>query len=174
MRASVVLLLSFLFTACATPPVRPEGALRKVVVVASSRVDALPTATYREDMLGEGNPRTVIVGQTQAALSDRGFDVVGTRISQAPSPSIQEVVSFIEENQAEAAVVIMLSWVDVSALQALGRAEVVMDTAIIAPNGALQWRNETRSVSTLGLYQSQTDFRSYLRKAIIEAVNAVP
>ncbi|MCP3100441.1 hypothetical protein LZ198_16345 [Myxococcus sp. K15C18031901] len=174
MRASVVVLLPLLLTACAAPQVRPEGAIRKVVVVASSRVDSLPTSTYREDMMGEGNPRTVIVGQTAAVLRERGFDVVGTRISQSPSPSIQEVVSFLQENQAEAAVVIMLSWVDVSALQALGRAEVVMDTAVIAPNGGLQWRNETRTVSTLGLYQSQMDFRSYLRKAIIEAVNAVP
>jgi len=169
-----VVLLGLVLAACATPQVRPPGALRKVVVVVGSRVDALPTATYREDMMGEGNPRTVLVRQTEAVLRERGFEVVGTRISPSPAPSTEEVVRLISDNGAEAAVVVVLAWVDASALDALGRAEVVLDTGVVSPVGELSWRNETRTVAQVGLYQAQTDWRSYLRKAVIEAVLAVP
>lgn len=168
----VTVVLSLLLAACAAPQVRPPGAIRKVVVVVGSRVDALPTATYREDMMGEGNPRTVLVSQTEAVLRERGFEVVGTRISPAPAPSTDEVVALIETNKAEAAVVVVLAWVDASALNALGRTEVVLDTGVVSPAGELQWRNETRSVSQVGVYQA--DWNSYLRKAVIEAVRAVP
>ena len=85
MRFSAALLVCLL-AACATPQVRPPGALRKVVVAVGSRVDALPTSTYREDLMGEGNPRTVLVSQTEAVLRERGFEVVGTRISPSPAP----------------------------------------------------------------------------------------
>lgn len=170
----VAALLCLLLASCATPEVRPPGALRKVVVVVGSRVDALPTFTYREDLMGEGNPRTVLVSQTQAVLRERGFEVAGTRISQAPAPSEDEVVTLIRDNGAEAAVVVVLAWVDASGVQALGRAEVVLDTAVVAPDGNLSWRNQTHTVSQVGIYQAQTDWRSYLRKAVIEAVRAVP
>jgi hypothetical protein len=167
-------LLSLLLAACATPQVRPPGALKKVVVIVGSRVDALPTYTYRDDLLGEGNPRTVLVSQTESSLRERGFEVVGTRISPAPAPSSDEVVRLISDNGAEAAVVVVLSWMDASAVAALGRAEVVLETGLVSPAGELTWRNETRSVSQVGIYQAQTDFRSYLRKAVAEAVQAVP
>ncbi|MFP2913188.1 hypothetical protein ACLESD_50930 [Pyxidicoccus sp. 3LFB2] len=167
-------LLSLLLAACATPQVRPPGALRKVVVAVGSRVDSLPTYTYREDLMGEGNPRTVLVSQTESVLRERGFEVVGTRISAAPVPSTEEVVRLISDNEAEAAVVVVLAWVDASAVSALGRAEVVLETGVVSPAGALTWRNETRTVSQVGLYQAQTDYRSYLRTAVIEAIQAVP
>jgi hypothetical protein len=170
----VAALLCLLLASCAAPEVRPPGALRKVVVAVGSRVDALPTYTYREDLMGEGNPRTVLVSQTEAVLRERGFEVVGTRISAGPVPSTDEVVTLIRDNEAEAAVVVVLAWVDASAVAALGRAEVVLDTAVVGPDGNLGWRNETRTVSQVGLYQAQTDFRSYLRKAVIEAIRAVP
>ncbi|WP_253910650.1 hypothetical protein, partial [Pyxidicoccus fallax] len=170
----VAVLLCLLLASCATPEVRPPGALRKVVAVVGSRVEALPTFTYREDLLGEGNPRTVLVSQTEAVLRERGFAVAGTRISAAPVPSTEEVVALIRDNQADAAVVVVLAWVDASAVQALGRAEVVLDTAVVGPEGNLAWRNETRTVSHVGIYQAQTDWRSYLRKAVIDAVRAVP
>ncbi|MCP3138038.1 hypothetical protein [Pyxidicoccus xibeiensis] len=167
-------LLFFLLAACSAPQVRPPGALRKVVVAVGSRVDTLPSFTYREDLMGEGNPRTVLVSQAEAALRERGFEVVGTRISAAPVPSTEEVVALIDNNGAEAAVVVVLAWVDATAVYALGRAEVVLETAIVAPTGDLTWRNESRTVSQVGAYAAQTGFQSYLRKAVIEAIQAVP
>lgn len=139
-----------------------------------SRVDSLPTYTYRQDMMGEGNPRSVLVSQAQATLSERGFEVVGTRISQAPSPTIHEVVAMIQDNEAEAGVVVVLNWVDVTSAQLMGRAEVLLETGVVGPNGKLRWSNPTRTVSTIGMYQAQTDFRSYLRKAVVEAIQAIP
>ncbi|AGC45232.1 hypothetical protein MYSTI_03926 [Myxococcus stipitatus DSM 14675] len=174
MRVRLFLLLSLLLTACAAPQVRPPGAIRKVVVVVGSRVDALPTNSYREDLMGEGNPRTVLSGQTQAVLRERGFDVVGVRISDAPAPATQEVVSLIRENGAEAAVVVVLNWVDVTVIQALGRADVILESGLVSPSGQLLWHKESRTATTIGMYQSQTDHSSYLRKAIIQAVNEIP
>ncbi|WP_338866507.1 hypothetical protein [Myxococcus stipitatus] len=174
MRVRLFLLLSLFLTACAAPQVRPPGAIRKVVVVVGTRVDALPSNSYREDLMGEGNPRTVLSGQTQAVLRERGFEIAGVRISDAPSPSTQEVVSLIRENGAEAGVVVVLNWVDVTAVQALGRAEVILDAGVVSPSGQLLWRKESRTVSTIGMYQAQTDYSSYLRKAIIQVVNEIP
>lgn len=170
----VTAVLTLLLTACAAPQVRPPGAIRKVVVCVGSRVDSLPAATYREDLMGEGNPRTVLITQAQSALRERGFEVVGTRISAAPAPTTREVVSLIEDNKAEAAVVVVLAWVDASAIAALGRVDVVLDTGVVAPTGELQWRNETHSVGQVSMFQAQTDWNSYLRKAVIEAIRAVP
>ncbi|QSQ25812.1 hypothetical protein JY651_13155 [Pyxidicoccus parkwayensis] len=166
--------LSLLLTACAAPQVRPPGAIRKVVVVVGSRVDTLPTSTYREDLMGEGNPRTVLVSQTEAVLRERGFEVVGSRISAAPAPSTDEVVRLIDDNKAEAAVVVVLGWIDASAIYSLGRADVVLDTGVVSPTGDLKWRNETHTVSQVSVFQAQADWNSYLRKAVIEAVRAVP
>ncbi|MFP2931819.1 hypothetical protein ACLESO_42925 [Pyxidicoccus sp. 3LG] len=169
-----IVLLCLLLTACSAPQVRPPGALRKVVVAVGSRVDSLPMYTYRENLMGEGNPRTVLASQAESALRERGFEVTGTRISAAPVPSTEEVVTLIRDNQAEAAVVVVLAWVDASGMQVLGRAEVVLDTAIVSPAGDLTWRNESRTVSQVGVYAAQTGFQSYLRKAVIEAIQAVP
>ncbi|GEN12174.1 hypothetical protein SAMN05443572_107333 [Myxococcus fulvus] len=174
MRALTLLLLSLLATACSAPQVRPPGAIRKVVVVIGTRVDSLPVATYREDMLGEGNPRSVLIGQTQAVLRERGFEVVGSRISDAPSPSTGEVVALIRENKAEAAVIVVLNWVDVSSIRAMGRAEVFLEAGLVSPDGNLLWRKDSRTVSSISMYQSQTDYSSYLRKAVIDAVQEVP
>ncbi|MCY1023620.1 hypothetical protein [Pyxidicoccus sp. MSG2] len=171
---SVPIVLTLLLAACAAPQVRPPGAIRKVVVVVGSRVDALPTSTYREDMMGEGNPRTVLVSQAEAVLRERGFEVMGTRISPAPAPSTEEVVALISDNQAEAAVVVVLAWVDASSINTMGQAQVVLDTGVVSPSGELSWRNETHTVANIGMFQAQTDWRSYLRKAVIEAVRAVP
>ncbi|NVJ08611.1 hypothetical protein HUW63_25660 [Myxococcus sp. AM001] len=167
-------LLCLLLASCAPRQVRPPGALRKVVVVVGSRVDALPTFTYRQDMMGEGNPRSVLVSQAQATLGERGFEVVGTRISPSPSPTIHEVVAMIDDNEAEAGVVVVLNWVDVTSAQLMGRAEVLLETGVVGPNGKLRWNNSTRTVSTIGMYQAQTDLRSYLRKAVVEAIQAIP
>ncbi|AKQ66011.1 hypothetical protein A176_002923 [Myxococcus hansupus] len=169
-----VVLLSLLLASCAAPQVRPPGALRKVVVVVGSRVDSLPSFTYRQDMMGEGNPRSVLVSQAQATLQERGFEVVGTRISAAPAPSINEVVEMIRDNDAEAGVVVVLNWVDVTSAQMMGRTEVLMETGVVGPNGRLRWSNPTRTTSMIGVYQAQTDLRSYLRKAVVEAIQAIP
>jgi len=167
-------LFCLLLASCAAPQVRPPGALRKVVVVVGSRVDALPTYTYRQDMMGEGNPRSVLVSQAQATLRERGFEVVGTRISPSPSPTTNEVVAMIRDNEAEAGVVVVLNWLDVTSAQLMGRAEVLLETGVVGPNGRLRWSNPTRTVAMLGVYQAQTDFRSYLRKAVVEAIQAIP
>ncbi|HZI10058.1 MAG TPA: hypothetical protein VE153_06655 [Myxococcus sp.] len=170
---STALLLCLLSTACAGKrEVRPQGAMQKVAVVVGSRVDSLPAYSVRQEMLGETNPRTVLVSQTESALDSRGFDVVARRISAAPYPSTEEVVQLIEDNGAQGAVVVVLDWVDVSATEVLGRAEVVLDTVVVGPGGEVTWRNQTRSVHQVGVYQA--DWQSYLRKAVIEAIRAVP
>lgn len=170
---STALLLCLLTTACAgRREVRPQGAMQKVAVVVGSRVDALPAYSVRQEMQGETNPRTVLVSQTASALDSRGFDVVARRISAAPYPATEEVVQLIADNGAQGAVVVVLDWVDVSAIEVQGRAEVMLDTVVVGPGGEVTWRNQTRSVHQVGVYQA--DWQSYLRKAITEAIRAVP
>lgn len=146
--------------------------MQKVAVVVGSRVDSLPAYSVREELQGETNPRTVLASQAESALDARGFDVVARRISAAPYPATEEVVQLIQDNGAQGAVVVVLDWVDVSSIQVMGRAEVGLDTVVVGPGGEVVWRNQTRTVHQVGVYQA--DWHSYLRKAITDAVRAVP
>ncbi len=169
---SVAVLLCLLSSSCAGKrEVRPPGALQKVAVVVGSRVDSLPAYSVREELQGETNPRTVLASQAESALNARGFDVVARRISAAPYPATEEVVQLIEDNGAQGAVVVVLDWVDVAAIQ-MGRAEVGLDTVVVSPTGEVTWRNQTRTSHAVGVYQA--DWQSYLRKSVIQAIRAVP
>ncbi|MGE6758938.1 hypothetical protein D7X55_26960 [Corallococcus sp. AB049A] len=169
-----LLLVSLVLPACAARQVRPEGAIRKVVVIAGSRVDVLPTGSFRQDIIGEGNPRTVLVRQAEAELLSRGFEVVATRQSQAPVPLTDEVSSFVKQNKAEAAVVVILDWLDVSGASVLNRVDVVLRLGMVDPNGQVLWTDTFRSQPIVSAYQSATDWNSFLRRAVIDAVKVVP
>jgi hypothetical protein len=168
------ILVSLVLSACAARQVRPAGTIKKVVVVAGSRVDVLPSGSFRQDMIGESNPRTVIASQTESVLTDRGFDVVATRQSAAPVPLTDEVVSFIQQNKAEAGVVVILDWLDTSGAAVLGRVDVVLRLGVVDPNGQVLWTDTHRSSPVVSVYQSQTDWNSFLRRAVIESVQMVP
>lgn len=173
-RIPCVLLVSLVFTACAARQVRPEGSIRKVVVVAGSRVDVLPSGSFRQDLMGERNPRTVIARQAEAVLIERGFEVVATRQSQAPVPLTDEVSSFIQQNKAEAGVVVILDWLDTSGAAVLGRVDVVLRVGVVDPAGQVLWTDTIRSSPTVSVYQAQSDWNSFLRRAVIDAVQVVP
>ncbi|MBJ6762314.1 hypothetical protein JGU66_16210 [Myxococcaceae bacterium JPH2] len=175
LRVVPVLLLCLVAASCAGQrEVRPPGAIRKVVVVSGSRVERLPTGTYRQDMLDESNPRQVLARQAEAVLSERGFEVVATRASEAPLPQTNEVMSFIQQNQAEAAVVIILDWLDVSGAAVMGRADVVLRMGVVGPDGQVKWTDTFRSQPVISVYAAQSDWQSYLRRAAVDAVRAVP
>lgn len=173
-RILCVLLVSLVFTACAARQVRPKGSIRKVVVVSGSRVDVLPSGSFRQDLIGESNPRTVIARQAEAVLDSRGFEVVATRQSQAPVPLTDEVASFIQENKAEAGVVVILDWLDTSGAAVLGRVDVVLRVGVVDPAGQVLWTDTIRSSPTVSVYQAQSDWNSFLRRAVIDAVQVVP
>ena len=173
-RILCVLLVSLVFTACAARQVRPAGSIRKVVVVAGSRVDVLPSGSFRQDLIGESNPRTVIVRQAEAVLVERGFEVVASRQSQAPVPLTDEVASFIQQNKAEAGVVVILDWLDTSGAAVLGRVDVVLRVGLVDPAGQVLWTDTIRSSPTVSVYQAQSDWNSFLRRAVIDAVQVVP
>ncbi|MCY1047469.1 hypothetical protein OV208_39590 [Corallococcus sp. bb12-1] len=168
------LLVSVVLTACAAPQVRPQGSIRKVVVVSGSRVDVLPSGSFRQDMIGESNPRTVIARQTEAVLASRGFEVVATRQSQAPVPLTDEVVSFIQQNKAEAGVVVILDWLDTSGAAVMGRVDVVLRLGVVDPSGQVLWTDTFRSQPVVSMYQAQGDWNSFLRRAVNDAVQVVP
>lgn len=168
------LLVSLVLSACAAPQVRPQGSIRKVVVVAGSRVEVLPSGSFRQDLIGESNPRTVIARQTEAVLATRGFEVVATRQSQAPVPLTDEVSSFIRQNKAEAGVVVILDWLDTSGAAVLGRVDVVLRLGVVDPEGQVLWTDTVRSQPVVSVYQSQTDWNSFLRRAVVDAVQLVP
>jgi hypothetical protein len=175
LRTVPVFLLCVVAVSCAgKPEVRPAGAIKKVVVVSGSRVEQLPSGTFRDDMMGEGNPRQVLARQAEAVLGERGFEVVATRMSESPLPQTNEVISFIQQNKAEAAVVIILDWLDISGAAVLGRADVVLRMGVVSPDGQVLWSNTFHSQPSISVYQAQTEWQSYLRRAAIDAVKAVP
>lgn len=174
LRTVFLLLLCVVATACSKPEVRPPGAIRKVVVVSGSRVERLPSGSFREDLVGEGNPRQVLARQAEAVLRERGFDVVASRASVSPLPQTSEVVSFVQQNEAEAAVVIILDWLDLSGAAVMGRADVVLRMGVVSPEGRVLWTDTFRSNPVISIYQSQLDWSSYLRRAAVDATRAVP
>jgi hypothetical protein len=169
-----LLLMSLVLPACAARQVRPEGAIRKVVVVSGSRIDVLPTGSFRQDLIGESNPRTVLARQAEADLSSRGFEVVATRQSAAPVPLTEEVASFVQQNKAEAAVVVILDWLDVSGASVVGRVDVVLRLGVVDPSGQVLWTDTFRSQPVVSAYQSATDWNSFLRRAVNDAIQVVP
>lgn len=175
MRLLTATALVSLLAACAgSPGVRAEGAPKRVVVVTVSRVETPEAGSVSRELLGEDEPRDVMAGQAKRVLRARGFQVLEVRTAPAAGLEAGEAEALARRSGAEAAVVMVLTRMDLSVLQPLGRAEVELETRLLDKDGRTLWSGRRRSATAVKTYRAQTDWRSHLRQAVAEAVQEVP
>jgi hypothetical protein len=71
-------------------------------------------------------------------------------------------------------VVLVLTRLDLSALQPLGQAEVELQSMVVGPDGQVLSSDERRATTSENLYRARTDWRSHVRQAVIQAVRELP
>lgn len=175
MRLPTVIALVSLLAACAgSPGVRPEGAPKRVVVVTASRVETPEAGSVSRELLGEDEPRDVMASEAKLALRSRGFEVLAVRTAPGAGPEEGQAEALARQSGAEAAVVMVLTRMDLSVLKPLGRAEVELETRLLDTNGRTLWSGVRRRATAVKTYRAQTDWRSHLRQAVAEAAREVP
>jgi hypothetical protein len=169
-----IAMLSWVAACAGAPAVRPEGAPKRVVVVTASQVERPEAGTVSGELLGEDEPRDVMASEARSALRARGFDVLAVRTAPGAGPGAGLAEELARQQGAEAALVLVLTRMDLSALRPLGRAEVELETRLLDREGRTLWSGTRRSATAVKLYRAQTDWRSHLRQAVSEAVREVP
>ncbi|MGZ3457200.1 MAG: hypothetical protein ACXU86_01720 [Archangium sp.] len=173
MRAFLLTTLMMLTTACATPR-RPEGAPSRVVMVGGSVVAKPAPRGLVGDVFGGDEPRDVVAREGAEALRSRGYEVVGVEMTPGPAPTVEQCAALARQYRADATVVLVLTRLDLSALQPLGQAEVQLESMMVGPDGRVLSSGERRSATAENLYQARADWRSHVRQAVIQAIRELP
>ena len=175
MRACLIATV-LLLTACAGTPPRPEGAVSRVVVLGASTVSVPASRGLVGDLSGAGGeePRDVVAREAAGALRSRGYVVLGVETVLGPAPTVEQASSLARQYGAEATVVLVLTRLDVSSLQPLGRAEVELESLMVGPDGRVLSSDERRAATAESLYRARTDWRSHVRQAVVRAVRELP
>ena len=173
MRSGWMLLL-VLLTACAGTPRRPEGAPSRVVVLGVAVVQKPGPQGLVSDVLGGEEPRDVVTRAGVEALRSRGFTVLGGEAVVGPAPTVAEATAKARAYGAEAAVVLVLTRMDLSSIRPLGRAEVALEWWMVDPLGQVLSADGRRATTTENLYRARNDWRSHVRQAVIQAVRELP
>jgi hypothetical protein len=173
MRSFLLLAALTLTTACATPP-RPVGAPSRVVVLGASVVPRPAPRGVVADVFGGEEPRDVVAREAAEALRARGFSVLAVETVVGPAPTVEQAAGLARDHHADATVVLVLTRLDLSALQPLGQVEVVLESLMVGPTGQVWTSAERRSATTERLYQSRTNWRSHVRQAVIQSVRELP
>lgn len=175
MRALLAIAALCLAAGCAGgPAVRPEGSPQRVVVVAASQVPKPSARTITGEVLGADDPREVVATEAEAALQSRGFTVLASTTAPGFEPAQEQVLALVEQQHADAAVVLVLKKMDLSALQPLGQMEVELETRLVGRDGRVLWSGTRRGATSERLYRAQADWRSHLRQAVDASVREVP
>ncbi|WNG27400.1 hypothetical protein F0U62_27825 [Cystobacter fuscus] len=173
MRFPLLLAALSLTVSCATPP-RPAGSPSRVVVVGASTVARPAPRGVVADVFGGEEPRDVVARETAEALRARGFSVLGVETVVGPAPTVEEAARLARERQADATVVLVLTKLELSALQPLGQGEVTLESLMVGPTGRVWTREARRTATAERLYQSRTNWRSHVRQAVIQSVRELP
>lgn len=174
MRALLLATSVLLAAACGGKTVRPEGAPSRVVVVGASVVDKPAPRGFTGDVFGSEEPRDVVAREGAEALRSRGYTVLGVELTGGPAPTAEQSAALARQYGADAAVVLVLTRLDLSAVQPLGRAEVQLEWMMVGPDGRVLSSDERRSATSQNLYRARTDWRSHVRQAVIQAVRELP
>jgi hypothetical protein len=174
MRALLLATVLMLTTACAGTPRRAEGAPARVVVLGASVVSKPQPQGLVGDVLGGEEPRDVMAREGAEALRSRGYEVVGVETTPGPAPTVEQAQALARQYKAEATVVLVLTRLDVSSLQPLGRAEVQLESSVVGPDGRVLSSAERRVATSEKLYRARTDWRSHVRQAVIQWVRELP
>jgi hypothetical protein len=171
---ALVLLLLPLALACAAAPVRAPGAPSRVVMVGVAVVNKPPPQGLVGDVFGSDTPRDVVAREGAEALRSRGFEVLGVEGVGGPAPTVEQAAEIARRYRADAAVVLVLTRLDLSALRPLGQVEVELESLMVGPTGQVWLQEERRGTTTERLYRAQTDWRSHVRQAVIQSVRELP
>ena len=175
MRAFLLVIVSCLTAACAgAPPVRPEGAPSRVVVLAASRVPRPPPQSLTAQVSGGEDTRDVVARVGAEALRSRGFEVVAVETAMGPLPSVEQARELAHLYRAEATVLLVLTRMDLSALQPLGQANLELEISLVGADGRVLWSGAHRGATSQNLYRARTNWRSHVRQAVIETVRELP
>lgn len=174
MRTFLLATVLMLTAACAGTPRRAEGAPTRVVVVGVSVIEKPRPRGIVGDVFGGEEPRDVVAREGAEALRSRGYEVVGVETVLGPAPKVEEAQALARQYKADAAVVLVLTRLDLSSLQPLGRAEVQMESSVVGPDGRVLSSAERRAATSETLYRARTDWRSHVRQAVIQLVRELP
>jgi hypothetical protein len=174
MRALLLATSVLLAAACGGKAVRPEGAPSRVVVVGGSVVGKPAPRGFIGDVFGAEEPRDVVAREGAEALRTRGYEVLGVELTVGPGPTVEQAAALARQYRAEAAVVLVLTRLELSAVQPLGRAEIELESMMVGPDGQVLSSDERRSATSQNLYRARTDWRSHVRQAVIQAVRELP
>lgn len=173
MRSLLCVTALLLVAACATPH-RPEGSPSRVVVVGASVARSPGPRGVVTDLLGGEEPREVVAREAADALRGRGFEVVEVQSPSGLAPTSEQAAALARGLQADATVVVVLTGLDLSALQPLGQAAVALEWRMVGPDGRVFASDARRIATTERLYQAQMDWRSHVRQAVIQAIRELP
>ncbi len=173
MRAFLLATVVMLTAACATP-MRPRGAPSRVVVVGASAVAKPAPRGLVGNVFGGEEPRDVVAREGAEALRSRGYEVVAAESLLGPAPTVEQAAALARQYRAEAAVVLVLTRLELSALQPLGQAEVELESMMVGPEGQVLSSGERRGATSERLYRARTDWRSHVRQAVVRAVRELP
>ncbi|ATB40053.1 hypothetical protein CYFUS_005501 [Cystobacter fuscus] len=126
------------------------------------------------DVFGGEEPRDVVAREAAEALRARGFSVLGVETVEGLAPTVEEAARLARERQADATVVLVLTRLDLSALQPLGQVQVTLESLMVGPTGQVWTSGERRATTAERLYQSRTNWRSHVRQAVIQSVRELP
>ena len=169
MRSCLLFVLVWL-CACAGASRRPEGAPSRVVVLGVSVAQKPGPQGLVGNMLGEEEPREVVTRAGVDALRARGFTVLGGEGVTGPAPTVAEATKKAREYGADAAVVLVLTRLDLSSIRPLGRAEVALEWWMVDALGQVLSNDTRRATTTENLYRARNDWRSHVRQAVNQAV----
>ena len=170
---AAVLVCLLLPAGCATPP-RPEGAPSRVVVLGASEVPRPAPRGLVADVFGGEEPRDVVAREAAEALRARRFTVLWVETLAGPAPTLEQAARLAREHHADATVVLTLTRLDLTAMQPLGQGEVELQSLMVGPTGQVWTSRERRVPTSERLYQAQSNWRSHVRRAVIQAVEDLP
>jgi hypothetical protein len=142
------------------------------VVLAHSSLRPLAPRTVLEVMIGSDDPAQVLGREAERQLRQRGYQTVLT--TAQPGRTAEEWPAAIAEAGADAALLVNLQQLDTTALQVLGRAEVALNTQLLASSGQVLWAQDFRGETSVQTYRSEQDWRTHLREALRRAMRGLP
>jgi hypothetical protein len=157
-----------LLLGCAAPRAKLSGPRPARVVVLARTLAALPPPQGVLDLAAGGDdPARVLAREAERLLRRRGYL---TEVGPVGRSGARLLVAAPDE----AALVLTLERLDLSALQTLGRAGVDLDARLISGNGQVLWASAFRGEAAISTYRSRQDWRSHLREALGRAMRDLP
>ncbi|AKU91086.1 hypothetical protein [Vulgatibacter incomptus] len=145
---------------------------RTVAVLVRNEAERPQAGGLLEDFLGGQRPESLVAREAIRALRGRGYRVVDA--IPDPEHGVPSAEAWIRETRADAALVIRLERMDVSALKAIGQAEIDLEASLVDAKGAILWSRSRRGPTLPQTYRAQADWSAHLRMALGQLLGELP